>query len=75
IKDLAFLYAIPSIILSDATEKYARNESGYLWAYAWDENFANVLFQPQTLEPEYILKELFKLKGTKGQWKKQSDSL
>ncbi|MDO9465249.1 MAG: glycosyltransferase family 9 protein [bacterium] len=75
IKDLAFIYAIPCIILSDATESYALNPSGYLWAYAWKENFVKVLFHPQSLEPKYILTELFKLEGSKGKWKKQLASL
>lgn len=75
VKDLAFLYAIPCIILSNASKQYARNPAGYLWAYAWAEKFVQVLNPAQGLDPEDILGELFKLEGTKGRWKKQSDSL
>lgn len=75
VKDLAFFHAIPCVILSNASEQYIQNTAGFLWAYAWKERFVQILNPAQELEPERILNELFKLKGTKGKWKKQSDSL
>ena len=75
IKDLVFSHAIPCVILSRANKQYISNPDGYLWAYAWGEDFVQILNRLQDLEPDHILNELFKLEGTKGKWKRQSDSL